>query len=204
MPHSLTQASFDEILFWQVRLLRREICAIHALLLADAVTYLLAHYLFAPWGKQALAKFLTEEYGPALRNATVGVKLTARQKLGLGLKTAGTVLKLLYSFVWQEEAFKGDYLTDPKANELGGAALPYVNLVADALTGFPKGPSGEVYPGDEHCRSHSPMAPHAKWHEESAQGLLDLVRLADHVDGLLRQRLRRDDSTWARFWGAVW
>ena len=48
------------------------------------------------------------------------------------------------------------------------------------------------------------MAPHAKWHEESAQGLLDLVRLADHVDGLLRQRLRRDDSTWARFWGAVW
>ena len=41
-----------------------------------------------------------------------------------------------------------------------------------------------------------------KWHEESAQGLLDLVRLADHVDGLLRQRLRRDDST--RFWGAVW
>ena len=61
-----------------------------------------------------------------------------------------------------------------------------------------------MYPGDEHCRSHSPMAPHAKWHEESAQGLLDLVRLADYVDGLLRQRLRRDDSTWARFWGAVW
>ena len=93
---------------------------------------------------------------------------------------------------------------DLRDEELGGAALPYVNLVADALTGFPKGPSGEVYPGDEHCRSHSPMAPHAKWHEESAQGLLDLVRLADHVDGLLRQRLRRDDSTWARFWGAVW
>ena len=38
----------------------------------------------------------------------------------------------------------------------------------------------------------------------SLAGLLDLVRLADHVDGLLRQRLRRDDSTWARFWGAVW
>jgi hypothetical protein len=39
-----------------------------------------------------------------------------------------------------------------------------------------------LYPGDAHCRTHSP---HALWHEESANGLLEIVFLADYVHGLL-------------------
>jgi len=44
--------------------------------------------------------------------------------------------------------------------------------------------SKNVYPGDDKCRGTSP---HALWHEESANGLLEIVFLADTVAGLLQK-----------------
>ena len=48
-----------------------------------------------------------------------------------------------------------------------GQAIPYVNKLANLLTGY-KQPSkdvqnGIIYPGDKACRVGT--SPHAKWHE---------------------------------------
>ena len=40
----------------------------------------------------------------------------------------------------------------------------------------------DVYPGDTYCRAHQA---HAIWHEQSANALLDVVLLADHINSIL-------------------
>jgi len=42
--------------------------------------------------------------------------------------------------------------------------------------------SKNVYPGDDQCRGYSP---HALWHEESANGLLEIVFLGDFMNKIL-------------------
>jgi hypothetical protein len=42
--------------------------------------------------------------------------------------------------------------------------------------------SKNVYPGDDQCRGYSP---HSLWHEESANGLLEIVFLADFMNKIL-------------------
>lgn len=42
--------------------------------------------------------------------------------------------------------------------------------------------SKNVYPGDEQCRGYSP---HSLWHEESANGLLEIVFLGDFMNKIL-------------------
>jgi len=43
--------------------------------------------------------------------------------------------------------------------------------------------SKNVYPGDTMCRGYSP---HALWHEESANGLLEIVWLGDYMNKILK------------------
>ncbi len=38
--------------------------------------------------------------------------------------------------------------------------------------------SFNVYPGDNYCKTYSP---HAIWHEESANGLLEILFLSDYM-----------------------
>jgi hypothetical protein len=42
-----------------------------------------------------------------------------------------------------------------------------------------------LYPGDAHCRTHSP---HALWHEESANGLLEIVFVADYIHSIISKK----------------
>ena len=60
-------------------------------------------------------------------------------------------------------------------------------MVGDHLTGYSHSAivrtGHSIYPGDKQCR---PASPHGKWHEQSANALLDLVALMDDVDRLLR------------------
>mgnify|MGYP006117485617 CR=1 FL=1 len=65
--------------------------------------------------------------------------------------------------------------------------MPKFNAWADSISGFK--PTSEavrnaknVYPGDSYCRLHQA---HAIWHEESANGLLDIVFLADYINHVL-------------------
>lgn len=79
-------------------------------------------------------------------------------------------------------------------NDLGAALMPMVNKVANLLTGFAHADADQqrcerVYAADDRCRKLD-VAPHAKWHESSANGLLDLALLADDVHKLTSTKAR--------------
>jgi hypothetical protein len=126
--------------------------------------------------------FLLHHYDPAIQQAyqQQGIAPSKTVALALLARGIGTVIKLMYAFVWQEGVFKGPYLRSESANRFGGELMPLVNLLADSLTGYYH-PADvrtgvEVYPGDSVCRN---LVAHAKWHEESANGLVDLIYLTD-------------------------
>lgn len=65
--------------------------------------------------------------------------------------------------------------------------MPHFNAVSTKISGFAETDDAVVhaknlYPGDSHCRTHSP---HSLWHEESANGLLEIVFLCDFVHGII-------------------
>lgn len=136
--------------------------------------------------------FMMDHYLPAVFNVTAKIQLSKLQKAQLLSKLAGTVIKIGYAFAWQEWVFAWKWLLNPDVNILGADLLPTVNKIADFLTGFPQlDPdminSKNVYPGDERCRKQEP---HSKWHEESANGLLDLMYLLDFQRGLVDPKLK--------------
>jgi len=55
--------------------------------------------------------------------------------------------------------------------------------------------SHNVYPGDDQCRGHSP---HALWHEESANGLLEIVFLGDFMHKILSKTKTVDSKAHAK------
>ena len=90
-----------------------------------------------------------------------------------------------------------DLFLDPEVNILGAAAIVTINKLADSLEDFPTLDmalqTGNIspcnitpwyitgygtYPGDSWC---NPQEPHSKWHVESANGLMDLMMLADNI-----------------------
>lgn len=98
--------------------------------------------------------------------------------------------KILYAFLWQEHYIPDHFLTKYLWEiNLGAHILPIVNLFASSLSGFPQTDSSinwttNVYPGDKYCNAYSP---HAMWHEESADGLLEIVFLANSINGILKK-----------------
>ena len=74
--------------------------------------------------------------------------------------------------------------------------MPYWNSASTKLSGFAQTDedvvkAGNVYPGASLCRGTSP---HALWHEESANGLLEIVFLADYINHLLKESRIRYES----------
>merc|ERR1711971_415681 len=128
--------------------------------------------------------FLEEHYLPEIRLATQDVHVGILEKAQLELDFLATLIKLIYAFLWQEYALtSADIFLDPEVNVLGANAMSSVNALANYLNSFPvlSEPlqSGYgVYPGDTWCQ---PQEPHSKWHTESANGLMDLMMLADSV-----------------------
>lgn len=132
--------------------------------------------------------WLAQVYDPIL---TVAFE-EANVRVGLGMKVellkrgVGVLLKMLYAFLWQEQTIIGPWLYSPPDNFLGALAMPWVNAVCDFLTGYPHPEDvaycGDVYPGSTKCRD---VVAHAKWHEISANGLVDLIYLANNVHQIL-------------------
>jgi hypothetical protein len=140
---------------------------------------------------QSDADFILKDYLPELRNATATIKLSSLEKMSLGLKGSGTVMKLVYAFCWQENTFTAPILKKPGVGILGAELMPSINTAANMLTGFVHTDKDtqsctNVYPGDSTCRVGKP---HAKWHEESANGLLDLAYLADAIHAITKKHL---------------
>ena len=135
--------------------------------------------------------FLVNEFDPTIGKALEeqGVAPSTAQKIKILSKSFGTIFKLLYSFVWQEQFFVGKFLTSPNANRIGGLLIPYVNAITDHMTGYihPDNvrKAKDIYPGDEVCRF---LVAHAKWHEQSANGLVDLIFLTDDIHSVILGR----------------
>ena len=98
-------------------------------------------------------------------------------------------MKLGMAFLFQEQTIKAvtSYVKKPLVNELGALFLPSWNKIANHISGVPQtddyvNQSLDLYPGDDHCRGYSP---HALWHEEAADGLLELTFLCDYGNKIL-------------------
>lgn len=122
----------------------------------------------------------TLEYLPSIQAAASNVVISDNERFILMRQFAGTVLKLLYSFLWQEKTLQLDIFLQDGPNRIGADIMPVLMSLFNFISGFDHADeafqNGQgVYPGDEQCR----LQPHAKWHEVSASGLLDLAFTAD-------------------------
>ena len=111
------------------------------------------------------------------------MSLLGLEKADLLENSAGTVSKLLYAFIWQEEVFDlGGANLSPEANAFEAALLPHVNELGNNLTSWSLHvldiQAGGGYPGSGWCND---IVPHVKWHLETAAALADVARLADMV-----------------------
>ena len=96
---------------------------------------------------------------------------------------AGTVLKLFYAFVWQDETLNlGDNIFTPEENAFEAALFPHINVFGNNLTTWDlyleDVQHGASYPGSAWCND---LIPHAKWHAQTAASLGDVARLMDEV-----------------------
>lgn len=133
------------------------------------------------------ADFIVNDYLPELKKSVGHVSLSLSDKKSLFNKLIGMLMKILYAFLWQEFFIPLPELYHPIPNKLGAWFMPYWNGISTKLSGFAQTDeavvnSQNVYPGDSQCRGTSP---HALWHEESANGLLEIVFLADYINHLL-------------------
>lgn len=130
--------------------------------------------------------FLLQTFDPVLEEALSSHIISTNSKHILLKRGLGTLLKMFYAFIWQEGIFKGPWLTSANANALGGYMIPLINRLGDILTGYPHPDDVRaavgIYPGDGMCRH---LVAHAKWHEQSANALVDLIYLTDDVHSLL-------------------
>ena len=67
------------------------------------------------------AYFLESIYDPQLKSTLeeAGVDLNEEDKTTLLRRFTGTLLKLMYAFLWQENFFPGPWLESPEANQIG-------------------------------------------------------------------------------------
>ena len=151
----------------------------------DQIVYTLADAFGLP---DEYLEFITNSYLPEMRNATADIKLTLVQRTQFIKNMLATTIKLLYSFLWQEQVLTSNSMfLDPSVNEKGWEMLPLVNQFANTYNTFEyydlDYQNGiNIYPGEEWC---NPVFAHAKWHLESSLGLLDLVYLGDEMLGIL-------------------
>jgi len=96
-------------------------------------------------------------------------------------------IKIFYAFVWQEQFVPTPFWARQSKDGLLLASYlqPHVNSIASLISGFPQTDynmrhSENVYPGDEYCNRHSS---HSLWHSEAANGLVEIIFLADTVYG---------------------
>lgn len=132
--------------------------------------------------------FLLEDFDPAMQRslAEAAVEVPEADKITLIQRSIGMLLKMFYAFFWQEGIFKGDWLASENANNIGGDLIPLVNALGDLLTGYVHPEyvrkSIQVYAGNDDCKH---LVAHAKWHEQSANALVDLIFLTDDMHRLV-------------------
>lgn len=140
-----------------------------------------------PGASTADADFVVKEYLPELQTAIANVKLTHEDSKHIAYRFIGMIMKILYAFLWQEFFIPLTWLYNDVGVGLGAKFMLDWNDLANRISGTPQTDDNvttatNVYPGDSKCRGDSA---HALWHEESANGLLEIVFLADFVNSVL-------------------
>ena len=137
-----------------------------------------------------LVNFILDDYLSELQNLTANVNLGPLEHTRFIGNFLSSLIKLIYAFLWQEQRLTdNDIFLDPEVNGRGWELLPAVNAFANALNSFDYADAAfqegtDIYPGDVWC---NPVWPHAKWHLESAIGLLDLTYTGDEIHRLLSE-----------------
>lgn len=136
------------------------------------------------------AAFIKNEYLPALKPAVANIKVSSSDVMDLAKKVAGVLIKIAYAFVWQEFFVPLPFLYNSLGLHIGAWLSVPINHFASELSGYPQTDkyvtSGKnLYPGQDKCKVSSA---HALWHEESANGFLEIVLLADTVHKYTKQQ----------------
>jgi len=134
-----------------------------------------------------IAAFITDSYMPAFKVAVKDVSLSYADRQDIFYKFVGMIIKIIYAFCYQEIFVHIGFLYQDIPMKVNSFLMPYINGLASKISGFPQtdedmNSSKNMYPGDDHCRSYSP---HAVWHEEAANGFLEIIMLADAINGVL-------------------
>lgn len=140
--------------------------------------------------------FLKNEYLPILGESIKDLHIPFSERAKVGGMFAGFIVKIVFAFLYQEQfvklpGFKTDFMI-----ALGGENIATITGIANMLTGFPQtdldvNTSHNVYPGSKWCNVHSS---HSIWHEASANGLLDLVFITNHINTITKKYNHR--HTW--------
>jgi hypothetical protein len=97
----------------------------------------------------------------------------------------GPLCKVAYAFLWQEYFIPLNFAYGYIGLHLQAwITTPIYNRVVNFFSTIEQSDENlidfnNVYPGDRQCRVTSP---HAIWHEESANGLMETVFLADKMN----------------------
>jgi hypothetical protein len=152
----------------------------------DIISLLLMDSMQVP---QEVQEFILNEYIHQIRSELGNLSLSNKEFKSLRMKSFGTYIKLGFACIWQEMLFPANILKDPYINYLGATMLKYINKITNSMTDFPiydkQMQYGDAYPGAERCNAKEP---HAKWHLETANGLLDFVFLVDYLGTLPKNR----------------
>lgn len=124
----------------------------------------------------------TLTYLPIIDKLTSNLSLDASTRFVLLRQVVATLFKFLYAFLWQEQTLPVPIFLEDGPNRVGAEILPTLVSLFNFISGFEHTDqnvqaSRNVYPGDETCR----LQPHAKWHEVSSNGLLDLAFTVDCI-----------------------
>eukprot|EP00300_Choanocystis_sp_HF-7_P037940 c54390_g1_i1.p1 GENE.c54390_g1_i1~~c54390_g1_i1.p1 ORF type:complete len:376 (+),score=10.68 c54390_g1_i1:23-1129(+) len=135
------------------------------------------------------AEFVLDHYEPTLILALQenDVDLPVDVALDFGARGLGTLIKMMYAFVWQEQLIPGPWLYSPEDNIRGAEVMPEINAIGNDISGYNHTDDDlqdaiNTYPGDYECRRQEP---HSKWHEQSGNALIDLMWLTDDIDRVI-------------------
>lgn len=136
-----------------------------------------------------------DHYMPELKVAIHGIKIPFSDKSDLFFRLLGALIKIGWAFIWQEDFIPLPFLYNEITLPIGAAITPVINELSARISQVPQtdenvNKSHDVYPGDGFCRNYSP---HALWHEESANGLLEIVFMSDFINKILSAGVKQRD-----------
>lgn len=130
---------------------------------------------------------LKDDYLPILNGLVANLNLSAENKFILFRQLAGVLSKFIFSMLWVGYIFEIPLFQDPLTNAIAPEIMPPLVSLFNLITGFEHVDDDfqafrDLYPGDGHCRG---TVPHAKWHEMSANALLDAIYHADCLSAII-------------------